>query len=138
MKKILSKLKDEKGQSLVEFALVLIVLLLISLGIIEFGWGWYRADTLKNAANIAARTYAVATVNKEDAAEAAADTVEAGMGNKVVFTCKNASGNIIDCNSNPASVTATVSEPFKTLVPGILPMLFNITELRRDATYRLE
>ena len=119
-----NKLKDEKGQNLVEFALVLILLLLISLGIVEFGRAWFLADRLKNAANIAARTYAVTSDpdNKEDAARAAAFGVISSSINFDVTT---------------TSVKVTVSRNFETVVPGILPMLGDIT-IPRDATYRLE
>ena|SRR3990172_6058944 len=120
-----NKLKDEKGQTLVEFALVLILLLLISLGIVEFGRGWYLADRLKNSANIAARTYAVTSGNnaaKEDAARAAAFGVISSSINFDVTT---------------TSVKVTVSRNFETVVPGILPMLGDIT-IPRDATYRME
>jgi len=51
-------LKDESGQSLVEFALVLPVLLLILCAIIDFGWLYYNQITLNNAAREGAR-YAV-------------------------------------------------------------------------------
>lgn len=129
MKRFISKLRDEKGQNLVEFALVLIVLLLIVYGITEFGYAWYRADKLKNAANIAARTAAV--TKNLNAARAAAERVESGMGAKVQFFPN-------PLFTNATSVRAVASERFQTVVPGILPMLSNITELRRDATYRLE
>lgn len=48
----LFKLKrDEKGQSLVEFALILPILVLILLGIIEFGWLFNGKITLTSAAD---------------------------------------------------------------------------------------
>lgn len=118
----LKKIRDEKGQNLVEFALVLFLLLAIFLGIVEFGRAWFLADRLKNAANIAARTYAVASGNKEAAARAAAFGVISSS-----FAVMTSSG----------SVTVTVSRKFETVVPGILPMLGDIT-IPRDATYRLE
>lgn len=49
----------EKGQSLVEFALVLPVLMLILLGIIEFGWLFNAKITLTSAAREGARVYAI-------------------------------------------------------------------------------
>lgn len=120
----LKKLKDEKGQNLVEFAIMLIVLLIVFAGIVEFGRAWYRLDKLKGAANIAARTYAIT----KDApnARTAADGVEVGMGAKAVF------------NPSTTVVKVTVSEPFRSLYADFVPILKNITTLRRDATYRLE
>lgn len=51
--------REEKGQSLVEFALVLLPLLLLVLGIIEFGWLFNGQITVTSAAREAARAAAV-------------------------------------------------------------------------------
>ncbi|MDV3429335.1 MAG: pilus assembly protein [Bacillota bacterium] len=59
MKKILELKNNTKGQSLVEFALILPVLILIILGIIEFGWLLNGQITLTNAAREGARTSVV-------------------------------------------------------------------------------
>ena len=48
----------EKGQALVEFALVLPLLLALLCGIVDFGWLYYNQITLNNAAREGAR-YAV-------------------------------------------------------------------------------
>lgn len=56
MKKLLQK--NEKGQALVELALVLPLLLALLCGIIDFGWIYYNQITLTNAAREGAR-YAV-------------------------------------------------------------------------------
>ena len=57
MKKI-KKRRRERGQSLVEFALVLPILLMLLCGIIDFGWVYYNQIALSNAAREGAR-YAV-------------------------------------------------------------------------------
>lgn len=116
----LKKIKDEKGQNLVEFALIVGLLLAIFLGIVEFGRAWFLADRLKNAANIAARTYAV-TNSPTQARQAAFGVISASF---VPY-------------SSSSSVRVVVSRQFRTVVPGILPMLGNIT-ITRDATYRRE
>ena len=122
MANILSKLKNEKGQSAVEFALVAILLFLLVFGIIEFGRAWYRADLLKGAANIAARTYAV--TKDSDKALSAAQTVIPSL-------------TSIGIVPTTEQVTVTVSQPFQMAVPGLLSMV-SITNIRRTATYRLE
>ena len=53
------KLKDEKGQAMVEFALVLPVLLLVLCGILEFSWVMYGKLSLENAAREGARAGSV-------------------------------------------------------------------------------
>jgi Flp pilus assembly protein TadG len=53
------KLKDEKGQSLVEFALVVPILFLIIAIIIDFGWVYSCQISAENVARQAARYIAV-------------------------------------------------------------------------------
>jgi Flp pilus assembly protein TadG len=122
MKNILSRLKNKKGQSTVEFALVAILLLIIVFGIIVFGMAWYRADLLKGAANVGARTYAV-TKDMTAATNAAQGVAGAGA--------------LVSFGIGTISVTATVSQPFRMLAPGLLSMV-SITNISRSATYRLE
>lgn len=63
--RIISKLsKSEKGQSAVEFALILPILLLLILGMIEYGWLLNAQITLTSAAREGARVAAVAVVDK--------------------------------------------------------------------------
>lgn len=52
------RLRHEDGQSMVEFALILPVFLLILCGIIDFGWLFYNQLSLNNACREGAR-YAV-------------------------------------------------------------------------------
>ena len=64
--------RTEKGQAMVEFALVLPLLIALLCGIIDFGWLYYNQITLNNAAREGAR-YAVIhydpTADWKDAAE---------------------------------------------------------------------
>jgi len=55
MKKIFNLRRDSKGQSLVEFALVLPFLIILILGMIEFGWILNGKITLTSAAREGAR-----------------------------------------------------------------------------------
>ena len=48
-------LKAQKGQTLIETALILFLLLLILLGISEFARAWYTKNSLKNAVRSGAR-----------------------------------------------------------------------------------
>lgn len=61
------------GAAVVEFALILPLLLLLLVGIIEFGFAWYRNQTLEAAAREGARTASVGGTLSEigDAVEAA-------------------------------------------------------------------
>lgn len=53
------RVKDEKGQAMVEFALVLPLLLLLLLGIIDFGWIYGNQLMANNACREAARYTAI-------------------------------------------------------------------------------
>lgn len=52
-------IRKEEGQSLVEFALILPVLLLLIVAIIDFGWYFYAKTTFNNASRESARMLAV-------------------------------------------------------------------------------
>lgn len=55
MKTDIIHLRTERGQALIETALVLLLLLIILLGIAEFSRAWYTRNSLKNAARSGAR-----------------------------------------------------------------------------------
>jgi len=61
--------KEERGQSLVEFVLVLPILLLFVLGIIEFGWLFNARISITSAAREGARVAAVTNINHQAKAE---------------------------------------------------------------------
>lgn len=54
-----NRIKEKKGQALIETALVLILLLIILVGIAEFSRAWYRKSSLKNGVRQGARVAAV-------------------------------------------------------------------------------
>lgn len=63
---MLKKIKNEKGQAMVEFALILPILLILVCGIIDFGWLFYNQYSLNNGAREGAR-FAVVNASKSDA-----------------------------------------------------------------------
>lgn len=74
-------IKNESGQSLVEFALVVPILLLFILGILEFGWLLNAKITLTGGAREGARAAVVSTVNRDTRAfEATRESVEGVSG----------------------------------------------------------
>lgn len=68
--------KREKGQSLVEFALVLPILLLLILGIVDFGMAFYGLVTVNTAAREGARRGVLEGKDKDDVINAAYKTVK--------------------------------------------------------------
>ena len=61
-KKQMKTFKKQKGQTLIETAFVLFLLLLILLGITEFSRAWYTKNSIKNAARSGARVAVVTPV----------------------------------------------------------------------------
>lgn len=55
----MGRLRDENGQSFVEFALVLPFLVFLILGIVQFGRAWHSYITITDAARVGAREGAV-------------------------------------------------------------------------------
>ena len=55
IKKVLARLKGEEGQSMVEFALVVPIFLILLLGIVEFGHIFYSYLMIENASRDGAR-----------------------------------------------------------------------------------
>lgn len=83
---------------MVEFAIIVPVLLMLILGLVEFGFRYQRAAVLNNAAFIAARSM---SLNKT-AIEAKAAAVAAGMPDAATFTSAPAA-----CAAG-ANVTVTI------------------------------
>ena len=59
-------LRDERGTVAVEFALIVPILILLVLGILEFGFGYHAWDVTQNAAREGARTGAVTQVGESE------------------------------------------------------------------------
>lgn len=79
--KIYKKMKSEKGQSLVEFALVVPILLIFILGILEFGWLLNAKITLTSAAREGVRAAVVSSVSRDARAfNAASESVDGVSG----------------------------------------------------------
>src|SRR5687767_3180728 len=68
--------RAESGQSLVEFAIVLPVLLALVVGIFEFGRAWNVDQVLTNAAREGARRAVIPTATEDDVFEAVEDAME--------------------------------------------------------------
>lgn len=69
MLRLLKFIKNEKGQSIIEFALILPILIFLLMGIIEYGWLFNGKITLTSAAREGARVVAI-TKNQSKATDA--------------------------------------------------------------------
>jgi hypothetical protein len=109
--------KNEKGQSVVEFALVVPLLLFLVIGIFEFGRAWMTKNLVTGAAREAVRMYAVK--NDTVTAEARADNVL--LGGSLVLSRRTFSKNMFD-----NTVSYTITYDFPTVIVGFIPGLDNI------------
>ncbi|MCQ2406199.1 MAG: pilus assembly protein [Oscillospiraceae bacterium] len=102
---------NKKGQSIVEFALSLPILLTILCGIIDFGWIYLNKYDLDHAAFEGARCASVYCDSLDD------DELRVKVADKVrgsVSTVR-AEALIINLSSSADSFTVTVSYPVRTL-----------------------
>jgi hypothetical protein len=125
------------GQSLVEFAMVLPLLLLVVFGITEFGRAYYQYNTLSKAIRDGARymsshTYSSANITNAQNLVVYGQTtggstpVLPGLTTTMINVTPSGGTAPYDEINPPQSVTVgVVSYPFNSLVPGVISL--NIT-----------
>lgn len=122
--------RNDKGSALVEMAFVLPLLILLVVGICEFGWAMYVNNTLNNAAREGARLAAV-TQKPID--------VQARVRECITFPVEDMNLQIVTDPSEPASgapVTVSATITFHTFT-HVFPFLEGM-QMRREATMRYE
>lgn len=133
MKKLLKLKKSEKGQGLVEFAIILPILLLLIMGIIQFSIIISAQVTITNAAREAVRSSALSISTDDDIKENIKDSLET----KAFFPAKQ---NIIVDITGTETVTVKISvNNFEIIVP--VPDVFlpgSKINLTADASMRKE
>jgi len=130
-----NRLKDETGQSLVEFALVVPMLLLLVFGVAEFGRAWMTQNILTGAVREAARLAAVPAPGGGWNGSAATT-----RGNQILVTAGIATTvTVLDAASAFGDVTATVNYNFPVVIVGFIPGLASPTlTLTSTTTMRRE
>lgn len=124
-KRIRNTRQGEKGQNLVEFALVVPLLLLLVIGIAEFGRAWMTKNILTGAAREAVRMAAVPPPTGMDnndwllAINARADNILKSAG----IVADNIAIVVNVVANDPVSVT--VSYNFPVVIAGFIPGLGN-------------
>lgn len=113
--------RGQRGQSLVEFALILPVFILLLAGMIDFGMGLYSYMTIQNAAREGARL-GVTDCTATDCASAVTSKAQAGapgLAITVSVTCAKADGTAEACSSSTSgdSVTVGVSYNYAMIWP---------------------
>ena len=129
-KPIRKRSKGEKGQSLVEFALVVPLLLLLVIGIAELGRAWMAKNILTGAVREAARIAAVQAPGGGWNGVAATTRGNAILDNAGIVTTVS----VLDATSPYGDVTATVNYNFPVAIAGFIPGLANTTFLLSSRT----
>ena len=127
-------LSSERGQNLVEFALVVPMLLLLVFGIAEFGRAWMTQNILTGAAREAVRLLAVP--DPPGGPTAAGNRATAVLASAGITTAAIA---VADAPAAFGEVSVTVSYNFPVVVVGFIPGLNNATiPLSSTTTMRRE
>jgi Flp pilus assembly protein TadG len=126
---MVQRIRSQKGQSLVEFALVLPVFVVILFGIMEFGRLWEISNVLTSAAREGARVAAVSEPNIDKARTAAQTVLTAAH-------ITSATVAISGPNSNK-DIVVTISLAYSPLTGSIIPGLGPFS-LSRSTTMRWE
>lgn len=125
----LKKFNDQKGQALVEFALVVPLLLMIMFGIIEFGRIYYDQLIVSNACRGAARLVAVKNVPDIPAKVRELTTFSTVEQNKMIITYqyRQSNGAIPTPEDRAHSPLGTIKisakYPVHIIVPFLSPMI---------------
>ena len=112
-------LKSEKGQSIVEFALLLPIFVLILFGTIEFSRLWETMNVLTSAAREGARVAAVTSPSSSQVGTAVRNVLQAG----------NVSASPMIRISGPNSakeVRVTVTIAYRPVTGSIIPGLSSV------------
>jgi len=124
-------LKDKKGQSIIEFAVILPILLMVLFGITEFGRAIMVTNVLNTASREGARLAAVSSVS--DSLSVRARVVE-------VLDAANIDAKAITIQFllTEKSVEVTVTTDFEVLTGGILDPFIGTFELKGKTVMRYE
>lgn len=130
MRNLRHLIKHERGQSLVEFALVLPVLLVVILGIFEFGRLWMTLNVLTGAAREAVRVAAVTDPDATLVKNAADDILNAAnlTGASLALAGPNAANEVI----------VTIQYDYTVITLSLVPGLSGTFQLTRNAIMRWE
>lgn len=140
MRKLLVRAR-ERGASAVEFALVMPVLLIMLMGMIDFGLAINAQAVLSNAAREAARAGSFNATDSAATTTVALNSSSTLLGDDptVDVTCTTMSGSAINCSSAVAGDVVKVNMKYRYywISPGILG-LPAYTDLQSGSQMRIE
>jgi Flp pilus assembly protein TadG len=108
-------IKSQRGQSLVEFALILPLFIVVLFGIMEFGRLWEMTNLITSASREGARVAAISGTSQSQAINAAQNVLSAANINDATISVSGPN------SSNEVSVTVSINyEPITgSIIPGL-------------------
>lgn len=129
----MKRLRNQKGQALVEFAVVLPVLLLLVMGIAQFGMLLSSYLTLENAAREAARAGIIGSTDTE--IEEVITTSSPNLEKeKLTIDITPSEGS----RTSGESLTVNLTYKYDLTVPVISSLFGNVVELNAETSMRIE
>lgn len=129
-----------EGQTLVEFALILFLLLTVLFGITEFGRAWYYSNALTNGVREGARLAATLDTDASYVDNVSnytfAQITSVIPGDKLTGVTVNPPDFANISTGTPVTVTATYD--FEVLTGSIVPHFSGTKQITRQATMRYE
>lgn len=122
------RMKSEQGQSLVEFAIVLPLLLLLLLGIVDFGRAFHAYLTVDHAGREAARAASIGRTDVEEVAVKRGSSINLKDTNVTYTTSEEDSVKI---------ATIEINYSINFVTPG-LGALFNPFPINNSTVMRIE
>ena len=122
-----SRIRDERGASVIETALVSVLLLLMIGGMVDLGGAFQNYIIITNAAREGARTAARTPCKSDNRAALAASIVQAAIDEAAGSNLTLAAGNItitpnpvgVGCATPGGPIEVTVMVPYGTLLGGL-------------------
>jgi len=127
-------LRSGRGQSMVEFALILPMLILLVMGVIDFARAFNVMQVVTNAAREGARVGIIPSSTNGDVT----GTVTTYLSSAGQGGCNTAGANWGGGGNAGDSVTVTVTCPFQTLTGTLIPGWTGTINLSQTATMRHE
>ena len=130
------KLRDEKGQSIVELALILPILIVLLGAIIDFGWIYSCQISANNAVREAARYSSIHIYDSStDNDEAVAQSIVLSEASQLADDTTTVTLRYLDLDNNGTddSVQVTVSSPIP-LITGISSTLLGKSDITISST----
>lgn len=125
---------NDRGANLVEFALLAPLLILLVLGIVEFGWKFSQFNDVRHAAREGARFAAVNAGNNTDIENHVCATMDAFAGGVTsVQIILDEGGGAVGDTGNIQVIATVASLTGAPLITTFLP-----TDLSSDIDFRLE